>query len=68
MSICSCPSLPERSEPDQAGAAAQYMGDMSELTAGIGPTMLVKALSNIVDDVTLFKIQPDHIKDKYFLI
>ena len=50
VSICSCPSLPERSEHDQAGAAAQYMGDMSELTAGIGPTMLVKALagSNVV--------------------
>ena len=32
---------------------------------GNGKTMLVKALSNIVDDVTLFKIQPDHIKDRY---
>ena len=50
VSICSCPDLPSRSEPDQAAAAERFMSDLKLLTAGIGPTMLVKALpgSNVV--------------------
>jgi len=50
VSICSCPDVPVRSEPDQAAAAERFMSDLTQLTAGIGPTMLVKALpgSNVV--------------------
>ena len=50
VSICSCPDLPARSEPDQAAAAERFMSELKLLTAGIGPTMLVKALpgSNVI--------------------
>ena len=50
VSICSCPDLPSRSEPDQAAAAERFMSDLALLTTGIGPTMVVKALpgSNVV--------------------
>eukprot|EP01043_Picozoa_sp_COSAG02_P041234 COSAG02_NODE_3402_length_6799_cov_44.275481_3_plen_464_part_00 len=44
VSICSCPDVPARSESDQAAPAERFMSDLTLLTAGIGPTMLVKAL------------------------
>ena len=55
VSICTSPSVPLRSDEGDEGAMAaasaeRFVADVAQLTAEIGPTMLVKALpgSNVV--------------------
>ena len=65
VSICSCPDLPVRSEPDQAAAAERFMSDLTQLTAGIGPTMLVKT-TRIVEICDAFDDNYEYADNEIF--